>query len=71
MIIKKIFIILISKFLLFFSFNAFGQDFIDDASNYTVLFRVLVDHPFVEDTNDDDIIRSWVGAGFAIDKALD
>ena len=68
MMIKKIFIILISKFLLFFSFNAFGQDFIDDASNYTVRFRVLVDHPFVEDTNDDDIIRSWVGAGFVIDK---
>ena len=68
MIIKKIFIILISKFLLFFSFNAFGQDFIDDASNYTVRFRVLVDHPFVEDTNDDDIIRSWVGAGFVVDK---
>ena len=68
--IKKIFIILISKFLLFFSFNAFGQDFIDDASNYTVRFRVLVDHPFVEDTNDDDIIRSWVGAGFVVDKKL-
>ena len=68
MMIKKIFIILISKFLLFFSFNEFGQDFIDDASNYTVRFRVLVDHPFVEDTNDDDIIRSWVGAGFVVDK---
>ena len=68
MIIKKFLIILISKFLLFFSFNAFSQDFIDDASNYTVRFRVLVDHPFVEDTNDDDIIRSWVGAGFVVDK---
>ena len=68
MIIKKFLIILISKFLLFFSFNALSQDFIDDASNYTVRFRVLVDHPFVEDTNDDDIIRSWVGAGFVVDK---
>ena len=70
MMIKTIFIILISKFLLFFSFSAFGQDFIDDASNYTVRFRVLVDHPFVEDTNDDDIVRSWVGAGFVVDKQL-
>ena len=67
-ITQKIFIILISKFLLFFSFNTFAQDFIDDASNYTVRFRVLVDHPFVEDTNDDQIIRSWVGAGFVVDK---
>ena len=66
--IKKFFIILISKFLFFCSFNAFSQDFIDDASNYTVRFRVLVDHPFVEDTNDDEIIRSWVGAGFVVDK---
>ena len=39
MIDKKIFIILISKFLLFFSFSAFSQDFIDDASNYTCPFQ--------------------------------
>ena len=32
--------------------------------------EVLVDHPFVEDTNDDRIIRSWVGAGFVVDKSL-
>ena len=68
--IKKIFIILISKVFLIFSSIAYSQDIIDDASNYTVRFRVLVDHPFVEDTNDDEIIRSWVGAGFVIDKSL-
>ena len=68
--INKIFIILISKFFLIFSSIAYSQDIIDDASNYTVRFRVLVDHPFVEDTNDDEIIRSWVGAGFVIDKSL-
>ena len=68
--IKKIFIIFVSKFLFFSSYNAFAQDFINDASNYTVRFRVLVDHPFVEDTNEDDIIRSWVGAGFVVDKKL-
>ena len=67
--INKIFIILISKFFLILSSIAYSQDIIDDASNYTVRFRVLVDHPFVEDTNDDDIIRSWVGAGFVVDKA--
>ena len=41
----------ISLLVLFFSFifpiNAFAKSFIDDASNYTVRFRVLVDHPFV------------------------
>ena len=57
--------------LLFFgfsvlSFNSFGKSYIDEASDYTVRFRVLVDHPFVEDTNDDEIIRSWVGAGFVV-----
>ena len=62
-------------FLLFFgfsilSFNSFGKSYIDEASDYTVRFRVLVDHPFVEDTNDDEIIRSWVGAGFVVDKSL-
>ena len=67
--INKIFIILISKFFLIFSSIAYSQDIIDDASNYTVRFRVLVDHPFIEDTNDDEIIRSWVGAGFVIDKS--
>ena len=67
--INKIFIILILKFFLILSSIAYSQDIIDDASNYTVRFRVLVDHPFVEDTNDDDIIRSWVGAGFVVDKA--
>ena len=66
--INKIFIILILKFFLILSSIAYSQDIIDDASNYTVRFRVLVDHPFVEDTNDDDIIRSWVGAGFVVDK---
>ena len=49
--------------------NSFAKSFIDDASSYTVRFRVLVDHPFVEDTDDDEIIRSWVGAGFVVDKA--
>ena len=67
--INKMFIILISKFFLIFSSIAYSQDIIDDASNYTVRFRVLVDHPFIEDTNDDEIIRSWVGAGFVIDKS--
>ena len=66
--INKIFIALILKFFLILSSIAYSQDIIDDASNYTVRFRVLVDHPFVEDTNDDDIIRSWVGAGFVVDK---
>ena len=54
----------------FLSFNSFGKSYIDEASDYTVRFRVLVDHPFVEDTNDDRIIRSWVGAGFVVDKSL-
>ena len=67
--INKIFIILISKVFLIFSSIAYCQDIIDDASNYTVRFRVLVDNPFIEDTNDDEIIRSWVGAGFVIDKS--
>lgn len=53
-----------------FSINSYAQSFIDDASNYTVRFRVLVDHPFVEDTDDDDVVKSWVGAGFVVDKSL-
>ena len=53
-----------------FPMNVLAQSFIDDASQYTVRFRVLVDHPFVEDTDDDEIIRSWVGAGFVVDKSL-
>ena len=61
--------------LLFFgfsvlSFNSFGKSYIDKASDYTVRFRVLVDHPFEEDTDKDRIIRSWVGAGFVVDKSL-
>ena len=52
-----------------FPINAIAQSFIDDASQYTVRFRVLVDHPFVEDTDKDEIIRSWVGAGFVVDKS--
>ena len=62
--------IIILFFSLTFSINVFAKSFIDNASNYTVRFRVLVDHPFVEDTNDDRIIRSWVGAGFVVDKSL-
>lgn len=53
-----------------FSINSYAQSFIDDASNYTVRFRVLVDHPFVEDTDEDDVVKSWVGAGFVVDKSL-
>ena len=56
--------------LLVVSSNSFAKSFIDDAANYTVRFRVLVDHPFVEDTDEDRIIRSWVGAGFVVDKSL-
>ena len=68
---QKNFVSIIISFLsLTFSLNVFAKSFIDDASNYTVRFRVLVDHPFVEDTNDDEIIRSWVGAGFVVDKSL-
>ena len=68
---QKNFVSIIILFLsLTFSSNVFAKSFIDDASNYTVRFRVLVDHPFVEDTNDDRIIRSWVGAGFVVDKSL-
>ncbi len=57
-------------FTLIYPINSFAQSFIDEASKYTVRFRVLVDHPFVEDTDDDEIIRSWVGAGFVVDKKL-
>ena len=57
-------------FIINFFIKCFAKSFIDDASNYTVRFRVLVDHPFVEDTNEDRIIRSWVGAGFVVDKSL-
>ena len=74
MIIKINKIKYISFLILLFSFifpiNAFAQSFIDDASNYTVRFRVLVDHPFVEDTDEDDVVKSWVGAGFVVDKSL-
>ena len=49
--------------------KANSKSFIDEASQYTVRFRVLVDHPFVEDTDEDEIIKSWVGAGFVVDKA--
>ncbi len=49
--------------------KAISKSFIDEASQYTVRFRVLVDHPFVEDTDEDEIIKSWVGAGFVVDKA--
>jgi len=56
------------NFLLIISSNSYANSFIDDASYYTVRFRVLVDHPFIEDTNDDEIIRSWSGAGFVVDK---
>ena len=61
---------ILTSILLVVSSNSFAKSFIDDAANYTVRFRVLVDHPFVEDTNDDEIIRSWVGAGFVVDKSL-
>ena len=67
--LKFISIILILVSLIF-PIKVIAKSFIDDASNYTVRFRVLVDHPFVEDTNDDEIIRSWVGAGFVVDKSL-
>ena len=40
--------------------KANSKSFIDEASQYTVRFRVLVDHPFVEDTDEDEIIKSWV-----------
>ena len=63
-------IIIILFLSLTFSFNVFAKSFIDNASNYTVRFRVLVDHPFIEDTDEDRIIRSWVGAGFVVDKPL-
>ena len=68
--INNFFKLFILIYFLTFSINAFAQSFIDDASNYTVRFRVLVDHPFIEDTDDDEIIRSWVGAGFVVDKSL-
>ena len=68
---KKKFILLLIIWLSFvFPINTFAQSFIDDASEYTVRFRVLVEHPFVEDTNDDDVIKSWLGAGFVVDKSL-
>ncbi len=68
---QKNFVSIIILFLsLTFSSNVFAKSFIDDASNYTVRFRVLVDHPFVEDTDKDNVIRSWVGAGFVVDKSL-
>ena len=68
---KKKFISLLIICLSFvFPINTFAQSFIDDASEYTVRFRVLVEHPFVEDTNDDDVIKSWLGAGFVVDKSL-
>ena len=58
---KKKFISLLIICLSFvFPINTFAQSFIDDASEYTVRFRVLVEHPFVEDTNDDDVIKSWL-----------
>ena len=68
--INNFFKLFILIYFLTVSINAFAQSFIDDASNYTVRFRVLVDHPFVEDTDDDEIVRSWVGAGFVVDKSL-
>ena len=69
---KKSFIFSIFTFCLLsiFPINTFAQSFIDEASNYTVRFRVLVDHPFVEDTDEDDVVKSWVGAGFVVDKSL-
>ena len=68
---QKNFVSIIILFLsITFSSNVFAKSFIDDASNYTVRFRVLVDHPFVEDTDKDNVIRSWVGAGFVVDKSL-
>ena len=69
-LINNFFKLFILIYFLTASINAFAQSFIDDASNYTVRFRVLVDHPFVEDTDDDEIVRSWVGAGFVVDKSL-
>jgi len=65
-----ILLVFIFCFFSIFSLNSFAQSFIDDASNYTVRFRVLVDHPFVEDTDEDDVVKSWVGAGFVVDKSL-
>ena len=47
-------------FLICFDLNpmkANSKSFIDEASQYTVRFRVLVDHPFVEDTDEDEIIN--------------
>ena len=67
--LKFISIILILVSLIF-PIKVIAKSFIDDASSYTVRFRVLVDHPFVEDTDKDNVIRSWVGAGFVVDKSL-
>ena len=64
---KYIYLLIISLSFTF-PINTFAQSFIDDASKYTVRFRVLVDHPFVEDTNDDEVVKSWSGAGFVVDK---
>ena len=44
-----------------FPINSFAQSFIDDASQYTVRFRVLVDHPFVEDTDKEEITKKAEG----------
>jgi S1-C subfamily serine protease len=67
---KKFIALLIICLSIVFPINTFAQSFIDDASQYTVRFRVSVDLPFVEDTDDDEVIRSWLGAGFVVDKSL-
>ena len=61
--------LLIICFSFIFPINTLAQSFIDDASHYTVRFRVLVDHPFIEDNNEDEVIKSWSGAGFVVDKS--
>ena len=60
--------LLIICFSFIFPINTLAQSFIDDASHYTVRFRVLVDHPFIEDSNEDEVVKSWSGAGFVVDK---
>lgn len=67
--LKYFLLCLVFNISIVMSSYSFATSYIDEASNYTVRFRVLVDYPFSEDTNDDAIVRSWVGAGFVVDKS--
>ena len=67
--LKHFLLCLVFNISIVMSSYSFATSYIDEASNYTVRFRVLVDYPFSEDTNDDAIVRSWVGAGFVVDKS--